>query len=367
MELYKNTSDLRPGILLKEDVFVKTKYPIMRKDTELTPEHLYALRAFGVTRVKVEERVAPDKLTDEDKDSQAMSTADMLKNMPISRETLRKQYYETVRNFKKEFMGWRSGAKVDIAKVRQTVLPLLESFATRKNMLISLNELSESKDYLYHHSVGVGILAAAISKQLGYPSGDAMQVGLAGVLADVGMAKIDPQIIEKSAFLSREEYNEVKKHTIFSFQMLQDTPLLRKEMKLAVFQHHERLDGSGYPRGDKLESISGYSQILAVSDVFHAMTSERIYRSKQSPYKVLEMIKEEEFGKFDIKIVQALESLIGNISIGTRVKLSDGDMGEVMFIHRDAPLRPLIKKLPTGETVDLASKRSLSIEKVLEQ
>ncbi|QTD40183.1 HD-GYP domain-containing protein [Sporosarcina sp. Te-1] len=366
MELYKNTSDLRPGILLKEDVFVKTKYPIMRKDTELTPEHLYALRAFGVTRVKVEERVAPDKLTDEEQDTHAMSTADMLKNMPISRETLRKQYYETVRNYKKEFMGWRAGAKVDSAKVRQTVLPLLESFASQKNMLVALNELSDSKDYLYHHSVGVGILAAAISNQLGYPTGDALQLGLAGVLADVGMAKIDPQIPEKSAFLSREEYNEVKKHTIFSFQMLQETPLLRKEMKLAVFQHHERLDGSGYPRGDKSDSITVYSQILAVSDVFHAMTSERIYRSKQSPYKVLEMIKEEEFGKFDIKIVQALESLIGNISIGARVKLSDGEIGEVMFIHRDSPLRPLVKKLPSGETVDLAAKRSLSIEKVLE-
>ena len=84
-------------------------------------------------------------------------------------------------------------------------------------------------------------------------------------------------------------------------------------MKLAILQHHERLDGSGYPRGDKMEQISVFSQILAVADVFHAMTSERIYRSKESPFKVIELIKEEEFGKFDIKVVQALHDLVGNL------------------------------------------------------
>ena len=159
---------------------------------------------------------------------------------------------------------------------------------------------------MYHHSIAVGILASAISGQMGFPKGQTLQLGLAGVLADCGMAKIDSSITEKAAFLTKGEFNEVKKHTIYSYQMVQDTPLLRNEMKLAIFQHHERLDGSGYPRGDKMGQISVFSQILAVSDVFHAMTSERIYRSKESPFKVIEMIKEEEFGKFDIKVVQAL-------------------------------------------------------------
>ena len=78
-----------------------------------------------------------------------------------------------------------------------------------------------------------------------------MQLGLAGVLADCGMAKINTSITEKAAFLTKNEFNEVKKHTVYSYQMVQDTPLLRQEMKLAILQHHERLDGSGYPRGEK--------------------------------------------------------------------------------------------------------------------
>ena len=148
--------------------------------------------------------------------------------------------------------------------------------------------------------------------------------------------------------------------------MVQDTPLLRQEMKLAILQHHERLDGSGYPRGEKMGTISIFSQILATADVFHAMTSERLYRTKQSPYKVIEMIKEEEFGKFDIKVVEALQRLVGSLSIGTRVKLTDGEIGEVMFIHRDAPLRPMIKKESDGAIIDLMTVPGLAVAKIIE-
>ena len=91
---------------------------------------------------------------------------------------------------------------------------------------------------------------------MGFPRGQTLQLGLAGTLADCGMAKIDRSITEKTAFLTKSEFNEVKKHTIYSYQMVQDTPLLRQEMKLAIFQHHERLDGSGYPRGGKMEEVS---------------------------------------------------------------------------------------------------------------
>ena len=102
-----------------------------------------------------------------------------------------------------------------------------------------------------------------------------------------------------------------------------------------------------------MNQISVFSQILAVADVFHAMTSERIHRSKESPFKVIEMIKEEEFGKFDIKVVQALLDLVGNLSIGTKVLLTNGEVGEVIFVHRDARLRPMVKKSVDGSILDL--------------
>ena len=179
------------------------------------------------------------------------------------------------------------------------------------------------------------------------------------------MAKIDASILEKAAFLTKSEFNEVKKHTVYSYQILQETPFLRQEMKMAILQHHERLDGSGYPRGDKMNQISVHSQILAVADVFHAMTSERIYRAKETSFKVIETIKEEEFGKFDIKVVQALLNIVGNLSIGTKVQLTNGESGEVIYIHPDARLRPMVKKSIDDSILDLTMNRHLAIEKLL--
>ncbi|MBD7984208.1 HD-GYP domain-containing protein [Sporosarcina sp. Sa2YVA2] len=365
MEVYKNISDLRVGIILLEDIYANTKYPIMRKNTELSFERIEVLNDFGVKRVKVEERVVKKDLPDGEQDS-SVNPEDVLENIPMNHYLLKKQYNDAVRAYQKEFNNWRAGLRPDIVKVREFIVPLVEQYIKQKDMLSMLNEFSTPDDYLYHHSVAVGILSAAISNQMGMEKGDALQLGLAGALADSGMSKIDSSILKKTAFLTKEEYNEVKKHSLYSVKMIQDTPLLRQEMKIAILQHHERLDGSGYPRGDRMETISVHSQIIAVADVFHAMTTERLYRPKHSPFKVIEMIKEEEFGKFDLKVMEALHKLVGYLSIGTRVKLTDGELGEIMFVHRDAPLRPMVKKESDGMIIDLTTNRNLAIAKIID-
>ncbi|NYF25531.1 HD-GYP domain-containing protein [Sporosarcina sp. JAI121] len=367
-ETYIKASDLRPGIVIDEDIFANTIHPIIRKNTELSLEQIEVLHAFSIKKVKVNVQEGPiiiRKQTDGAEKEDIIDRDEVLATLIVEQADLQMQYKEAVHNYKKEFLGWCAGVRPDIAKVRSIVIPLLETFNEQKKMITILNDLSTPKDYIYHHSIAVGVLASAISMQIGFPRGQILQLGLAGTLADCGMAKIDMQITEKAVFLTKNEFNEVKKHPVYSYQMLQDTPLLRKEMKLAIFQHHERLDGSGYPRGDKMEKVSVHSQILAVADVFHAMTSERVYRSKESPFKVIEMIKEEEFGKFDIKIVQALHDIVANISIGSKVQLTNGVVGEVIFVHRDARLRPMVKKCTDGSILDLTINRHLAIEKVL--
>ena len=156
-----------------------------------------------------------------------------------------------------------------------------------------------------------------------------------------------------------------RRDLLYIDSMIKDFPVLKKEMKEAVFKHHERLDGSGYPTGSKISSNLDYSQIIAVADVFHAMTSERLYRTKQSPFIVIEMIKESEFGKFDIKVVQALMDLIVELPIGTKVELSNSVRGEVMFINKFDPTRPLIKLESTEEIIDLSTNRYFHITRVL--
>ena len=364
-EVSIKTTDLRPGIVISEDVFVNTNHPIIRRNTVILPKHLEVLKAFGVREVKTEEQNIVKRDENLATESNFIDPDDILATISTVKIDLKTKYNETVQQFKKEFAKWKAGSRPDIAKVRSFLMPLFEAFIEQKRVITDLNDFSDSKDYIYHHSIMVGILASAISVQMGHPKGQMLQLGLAGALADCGMAKIDSSITEKAAFLTEREFNEVKKHTIYSYQMVQDTPLLRNEMKLAILQHHERLDGSGYPRGDKMGRISVFSQIVSVSDVFHAMTSERIYRSKESPFKVIELIKEEEFGKFDIRVVQALHDLVGNLSIGTKVQLTNGYIGEIVFLHRDARLRPTVKIIEDNTILDLTKNRHVAVEKVL--
>ncbi|TQR11502.1 HD-GYP domain-containing protein [Psychrobacillus soli] len=362
----ENLERLRLGSVLAEDILVNTKNPIIRKDTKITREHIQVLRAFNVNKVPIvienvfsrtEEEIS--KLNED----QVETIQD--KDEPATQTNFENLYNQAVTSFYKEFSAWETGMKVDVAKLRNIIMPLVEKAMTDKKIFSHLNNFSSLDNYIAHHSVAVGIISGAIAKKMRHPSGMIKQIATAGLLADIGMSKVDAKIREKKSYLTEADFSEIKKHTIYSLQMIQDSPLLKSELKLAIFQHHERLDGSGYPKGEKLDSISVYSQIIAVADVYHAMTSERIYRTKSSPFKVLEMIREEEFGKYNIEAVLALISLVGDLPISTRVHLSDGRTGEVVFSHRDSPMRPMIRLTETGQIIDLAAKRSLYIESIL--
>lgn len=362
---YAMLNDLRPGIVISESIYINTAHPIIKKDTIMTAEHLEVLHAFGVRKVKVNNTVIKKEESLDENGVAIVNPEDILAEIHVTRLDFEEEYNQAVTDFKKEFISWQSGTQPDITKIRSIIIPFLEKFNEHKDLLSLLGDHSNSLEYKYHHPIAVGIIASAISKKMGFPIGQTLQVGLAGVLANCGMAKIDEKIIGKTDFLTKDEFNEVKKHVVYSYQLVQDTALLRPEMKQAIFQHHERLDGSGYPQGVKVEKISVYSQVLAVADVFHAIISERVYRSKESPFKAVEMIKEEEFGKFDIKVVQALHDIVCNLSIGTQVRLTNGKEGKVIFVHRDAALRPTIRMNEDESILDLTSNRRLAIERVL--
>lgn len=361
--------DVRPGVTLIEDVFVNTKYPIVPKNTLLEVKHLEALRAFNIRTILVaEEVVTREEVLPEMEEEPIDADTILTLTKVVKQDTTEELYKSAVQAYEKEFSNWRAGVKPDIAKMRSIMMPLLEKVAKQKRLLGMLSDLVRPQTYNAHHAISVGMLATAISQKMNFPEGQTIQLGLAAALSDCGMAKVDASIMRKTAFLTKEEYLEVKKHVIYSYQMIKDTPLLRQEMKQAVLQHHERLDGSGYPRGYKLQEISSFAQIIAVADVFHAMTSERIYRMKESPYKVIEMLMQEEFGKFDLKVLHALQSLVEQLTIGTKVQLSDGKIGEVIFVHRDASLRPMIKIMGAQETIlDLTRNRQLSVDRVIEK
>ncbi|MDI7743346.1 HD-GYP domain-containing protein [Lysinibacillus fusiformis] len=360
---YLNSDSLRMGKVIAEDIFANTKYPIIYKNTKITQEVLHILKAFQIYKVPVLSEEVGTRTGQSDESTELIMNIEVPVPKPFM--TFEKTYLDAVEQFKKVFFDWESGSKIDITKVRGIILPLIEKVLEEKSILFKLNSLSITKDYLYHHCIATGLISAILTQKLGYERGFVLQMAVAGTLADCGMAKIPPHIRDKKGTLNEQEFLLIRQHPLFSFKMIESLPAIKEEMKLAIYQHHERLDGSGYVEGLKLGKISIFAQIIAVADTFHAMTSERVYRSKESPFKVIEMIKESEFGKFDIKVVEALVNLVSGLPIGTTIELSNLEMGEIMFVNSFAPTRPLVKLATTGEIIDLSKQRNLYISQVI--
>lgn len=361
---YVSINELRVGKVVAEDIFANTQYPIVYKNTKVSPELLHVFKAFHIFKVPIliesEENDNKNKSQSEEVDSEVTYI-----NIPKVENSFKKQYRTAVQEYKKLFLGWEAGSKIDITKVRGIILPLVEKILEDRSIIFELNNYSSPKDYLYHHCIATGLICAVLTQKLGYERGYILQMAIAGALADCGMAKIPTRIREKKESLNQGEFVEIRKHPFYSFQMVKDLPAIKEEMKIAIYQHHERLDGSGYVDGAKLGKISLFSQVIAVADTFHAMTSERLYRSKESPFKVIDMIKESEFGKFDIKVVQALIDNVASLSIGTKIELSNLERGEIMFLNSFAPTRPLVKLLNSEKIIDLSKNRSFYISRVI--
>lgn len=353
-----NVKELNVGQMIADNIFANTQYPIISKDTKITYEHLHILDVFNIKLVPVYQET-----------SGKIKAVDTVENNSIQFiervASFEKAYADAIQQFKKEFFNWESGAKIDMTKIRGMVIPLIEQVLEDRSYIFDLNSYSNPQDYLYHHCIATGLIASIMAQKLGYEKGICIQMAIAGTLADCGMAKIPAKIRDKTSKLTPQEFKEIRQHPVHSFVLVKDLAALKGEMKKAIFQHHERLNGSGYPKGVKNEDISIYSQIIAVADVYHAMTSERLYSEKKATFQVIEMIKESEFGKFDIKVVNALIAIVADLPIGTKVELSNKERAEVMFINKYAPTRPLVKITRTDEIIDLATVRSFYISRVI--
>ncbi|WP_096202874.1 HD-GYP domain-containing protein [Bacillus sp. FJAT-45350] len=355
-----NRKQLIEGCILKQDIKLLTGQPIMKKKTVLNDELIKVLDAFLVQDVVVEEKLVtgeafhpPEFVEDEEKEES------------IQEESFIDLYLKAVQIYKSEFLDWQAGKKVNFLEMRSILLPLFDKVIEKPSDILALHHYCSKDEYLYHHAVSVAVLASFIGRKLNFTRGEWIQIGIAGAMADSGMAKVPVGILNKKGTLTSYEYEEVKKHPIYSYKMLKGVTGVTENVLRAVLQHHEREDGSGYPLGTNGKKIHAFSQIVAVADVYHAMSSERKYRTKQSPYRVLESISKDHFGKFQHSVVHTLLNGLLNFSIGTKVRLTNGEEGEIIFVNQQEPTRPMVKLLNTEVILPLANEKQIHIEEVI--
>lgn len=355
---------LQEGCILLKDILSATNKPLAYKKTIITEHIIEVLKAFLINEVEVEstlkngEKFQPFNIVEDTREAERH--LDTLDEKPFYQ-----QYLETIKKFKQLFLGWQAGTPVDIGKIRNVILPLVSEMESNEDEVIKLYHYCKQEDYIFHHSVSVSLVSAYLARKLNYNQGDVNQIALTGLLCDCGMAKIDPKILTKKVTLTEREYRDIKQHPVHSYHLLKNIVSIKEGVKIGVLQHHERIDSSGYPLAVKGEQLHPYSKIVALADTYQAMVTVRPYRSKQSPFKVLEQIIQDDFGKFEINIVNKLKDALIKFSIDTKVRLSNGLIAQIIFIDELYPTRPIIKVTKTGEIIALKDKRELFIEEII--
>jgi HD-GYP domain-containing protein (c-di-GMP phosphodiesterase class II) len=166
---------------------------------------------------------------------------------------------------------------------------------------------------------------------------------LAGLLHDIGKARIPEAIVKKHGKLEPEEYEFMKKHPTLGYNIVKDIPDIKDEIKEAILMHHERKDGTGYPQRVKGDEIGLYAKIISIADVYDAMTSERVYKKRITPFDTFREFESEGYQSFDTKIMLTFLSNIAAYYLGSRVRLDTGETGEIVYLPPQHISRPVIK------------------------
>lgn len=197
--------------------------------------------------------------------------------------------------------------------------------------------------YLYSSALNIALISALIAWHLGYNDEMVKHIFIGAIYHDIGIALLPPRIIYKDSALTTEEKMMIINHPSIGYKYIKERSFLSAYTKTIVYQHHECLDGSGYPQRIKGDELHPISQIVGVADVYDAMTSDRPYKRAVPPSEALEFIIGVSGTKFDTKIVDAFKKMIAPYPRGSIVRLSDGRVGVVEKLNTDFPLRPVLK------------------------
>lgn len=265
------------------------------------------------------------------------------------------EFSDIVDSFEEEIVNSMSG-NGDISKLQNLLEETMNSSKTSNmNVFQLLQKLKDSDDFTFVHCNSVSLTAYTMGKWLKLSETSLKELSLAGLVFDVGKFSVPKDILYKSTPLTDEEYEIVKTHVEKSIDILSPYKLSDNIIN-AIKYHHERCDGSGYPYGIKNEQIPTMAKILALADIFVALTSKRPHREKFTPFQAIKILEEEYMQKLDIVILTEFIKRIASNYVGNMVVLSNGLKGEVLFINATAPLRPIVKVIDTGDLVDLSAK-----------
>lgn len=242
----------------------------------------------------------------------------------------------------------------DPRAARALVDSLAQAVSANRTALIALTALKNYDNYTFTHMVNVSILTMSQARALGIEGTMLRELGLAALMHDIGKVRTPTEILNKPDKLTDDEFTIMRMHVIDGAEILRRTPEMPTVAPIIAFEHHLRIDGTGYPFGAKRSGLNIGTQLCSIADVYDAMRSQRAYQQAFPSDRILEVMKRNDGHQFDQHLVRRFTQLLGIYPPGNLVRLDDGAMAVVMAVHAPEPFKPRVKIIaaPSGEPLE---------------
>ncbi|MFR9719232.1 HD-GYP domain-containing protein [Aeromonas diversa] len=338
-------STLRPGMYVVDIVRQVGNKTISSRGFVRNPAQIEALINSGVLEVTVD--LSRSRLEDESLSPEETSTSPHAARSDRHQEagTLRiRRLYKEARSLQVKLLSQlKQGEPIDIAPLAQVAEEMVDTMFTHGDAMLCLARIRAKDAYLMEHSMNVAILLANFGRYLGLERATLQELTLGGLLHDVGKIMTPDAILNKPGKLTEEEFAVMRHHVVHSREILGETPGITPIMLEVAGNHHERLDGSGYPLKLKGDELSLYSRMSGIVDVYDALTADRVYKAGMQPTQAFRILLKGAGSHFDAELVQKFIKCLGVYPVGTLVQLSNQKLAVVIERNHQEPLKPLVK------------------------
>ncbi len=315
--------NIRTGMHIARSIYLDDGKILLGAGVELKDEYIERLHSFNVSEIYIDDEL-----------SQNIDVQDIIE------EKTRLDAKILVRDI---MLGSKSTHYFDLDKVNRMVTLILGELLNNKDVLVNLSDIKTVDDYTFSHSVNVCVLSLVTGIKLGLNMTCLRQLGVGALLHDIGKIMIPEEILKKPSKLTKNEFELIQRHTFLGYQMLKANPNIDISSAYIALGHHERYNGSGYPYQISSTNIHLYARIVAIADVYDAISSDRVYRKKIQVHKVVEYIASLGNQHFDEMIMQHFLPNIAVFPIGTSVLLNTGQKGIVVEVNSKIPAKPIVR------------------------
>ena len=357
---YISTKRLQPGMIIDQSITDATGRVMIKRNVYLDQYQIEYLMSRGISGVYITDTLEDDGKPGIEPAKKKIIIPSAAKKV-IARERVedptKVEMSETVKArvnegiqylFKNTNADNFSGAAMQVSK------DLTEAIMTNSAVAIDINTLKVSDEYTFKHSVDVAMISMIIGKRHGLSRDEIREIGVAGLLHDMGKSKIPTEILNKPGKLTDEEFALMKRHPYDGYQILKERGGFSNAVLAGVLQHHEKINASGYPMGISKDQIHLFGRLIAVADIFDALVTKRPYKDAFPMREAVEMIMSMT-GELDISCINSFLGSVICYPVDSVVELSNGQLCKVVANVPMYPLRPRVVAIDTGEVYDLAN------------